>query len=114
VGLSSYFNLFGQFPEEREEIVSFVLAVSFENSLFVEHDDFRSLFILIDDSQFIRDIIGGEIEFQRLETTDIPISFEEVRTVFFDNSPIKKLQNFFFGVAMIGIFDKKDVFLEIF
>gem|GEM_PF-6817524 len=34
--------------------------------------------------------------------------------MFFDDSPIKKVHNFFFTIVMVRIFDEKDVLFEIF
>lgn len=72
------------------------------------------MFIVIYNREFFRNIERGEVEFKCLESSNIPISLEKVRTMLFDNSPIKELSDFFFTIYMVRIFDKKDIFFDIF
>jgi hypothetical protein len=72
------------------------------------------LFIVIYNREFFGNIERGEVKLKRLESSNIPVPLKKVCTMLFDNSPIKKLSNFFFGIDTIRIFDKKDIFFDIF
>ena len=110
----AYRHFFSEFPEKFKEIICLILCVCFEYYLFIEHNDFSSLFILVDYRKLIRDIKRGKVKFKRLKSSDISISFEKVCTMFFDDSPIEKIDNLFFSIVTIRIFDEKDVFFKIF
>lgn len=110
----AYIHLFSQFPKEFKEIVGLILGIGFEDYLLVEHDHFRSLFIVIHNRQFFRDVERRKIEFKGFEASDIPVAFEKVTAMLFDDSPIEKVHNFFLTIYMVGILDEKDVFFEIF
>ncbi|HBB03757.1 TPA: hypothetical protein DCZ39_02510 [Patescibacteria group bacterium] len=69
---------------------------------------------MIDDRKLFRDIKRGEIKFKRLESSDIPIPFQKIAAMFFDDSSIEKIQNFFLTIYTFRIFYEKDIFFKIF
>jgi hypothetical protein len=70
--------------------------------------------MLIDNRQLIRNIKRGEIKLKCFKSSNIPITLKKIRTMLFDNGSIKKIDNLFFCVNMFRIFDKKDIFFEVF
>jgi len=71
------------------------------------------LLVVIDYQQFIRDGKRRNVQFQSLESADIPIGFEKFRTVLFDDRPIKHIQDLLLRQLGFRTLHQKNILLYI-